>query len=193
VYIEFDSRLVFTFPARRSVPLPHRSPMSVAGRRSRPGRKESHPMLARLPRASMGQVFLLTPPKSFHLEPLLSRQYFASISPLTATLTRLLASVANKRLTAWLSPLDATLTKNRGYILPAKILSLVVSPSSVPYLVTSLLPYFARRSWRGRILGQRAKTEVVRPPRGVNSPRTTHHSGRTAATMSRRILLTAFS
>src|SRR4029077_5970507 len=44
-----------------------------------------------------------------------------------------------------------------------------------------------------RSSGQRAKTEVVRPPRGVNSPRTTHHSGLTAATMSRSILLTAFS
>ena len=43
------------------------------------------------------------------------------------------------------------------------------------------------------IAGQRANTDVVRPPRGVNSPRTTHHSGRTAATTSRRILLTAFS
>src|SRR6266568_4514285 len=40
------------------------------------------------------------------------------------------------------------------------------------------------------IAGQRANTDVVRPPRGVNSPRTTHHSGRTAATTSRRILLT---
>jgi len=37
------------------------------------------------------------------------------VSPLTATLTDLPASVANKRLTAWLSPLDATLTKNRGW------------------------------------------------------------------------------
>jgi hypothetical protein len=44
-----------------------------------------------------------------------------------------------------------------------------------------------------RISGQRAKMEVVKPPRGVNSPRTTHHSGCTAATMSRRILFTAFS
>src|SRR6267378_4313845 len=43
------------------------------------------------------------------------------------------------------------------------------------------------------IAGQRAKIEVVRPPRGVNSPRTTHHSGRTAATISWRILFTAFS
>src|SRR5438477_11414818 len=43
------------------------------------------------------------------------------------------------------------------------------------------------------ISGQRAKIEVVRAPRGVNSPRTTHHSGRTASTTSRRILLTAFS
>jgi len=37
-----------------------------------------------------------------------------ALSPLTATLMDLRASVANKRLTAWLSPLDATLTKNRG-------------------------------------------------------------------------------
>src|SRR5712692_6234933 len=66
------------------------------------------------------------------------------------------------------------------------------SPALPPFL-TSLSPYLARRSWRGRMLGQRAKTEVVRPPRGVNSPRTTHHLGRTAATMSRRILFTAFS
>ncbi|SRR6266852_5024761 len=74
-----------------------------------------------------------------------------------------------------------------------KHISLRRASESVPYLVTSLLHYLARRSWRGRIEGQRAKTEVVRPPRGVNSPRTTHHSGRTAATMSRRILLMAFS
>ena len=46
---------------------------------------------------------------------------------------------------------------------------------------------------RGRMAGQRAKTEVERPPRGVNSPRTTHHSGSIASTMSRSILLTAFS
>ncbi len=39
-------------------------------------------------------------------------QFLCSVSPLEATLTDLLASVANKRLTAWLSPLDATLTKN---------------------------------------------------------------------------------
>src|SRR5260370_26830596 len=46
---------------------------------------------------------------------------------------------------------------------------------------------------RGRISGQRAKTEVVRPPRGVNSPRTTHHSGLTAAEMSRSVRWTAVS
>src|SRR5438876_536376 len=31
---------------------------------------------------------------------------------------------------------------------------------------------------RVSMAGQRAKTEVVNPPRGVNSPRTRHHSGR---------------
>ena len=41
------------------------------------------------------------------------------LSPLSATLIDLPASVANKRLTPWLSPLDATLTKNRGPHLPA--------------------------------------------------------------------------
>ena len=71
-------------------------------------------------------------------------------------------------------------------------------PPRDPYFGTSSLRisplttghYFLPRV---RISGQRAKTEVVRPPRGVNSPRTTHHSGFTAATMSRSILLTAFS
>ncbi len=87
-----------------------------------------------------------------------------------------------------------TYKKQGGTSLQAKSRSLFRQAlSTVPYLVTSLLPYLARLSLRGRILGQRAKTEVVRPPRGVNSPRTTHHSGRTAATISRRILFTAFS
>jgi hypothetical protein len=49
-----------------------------------------------------------------------------------------------------------------------------------------------RRDFAGR-LGQRAKILVFSPPRGVNSPRTTHHSGWMASTMSCRILLTAFS
>ncbi len=38
VYLESGSRLVFTFSAPRSVPLPHRSPLFVAGRGSRPDR-----------------------------------------------------------------------------------------------------------------------------------------------------------
>src|SRR5215831_1312027 len=54
------------------------------------------------------------------------------------------------------------------------------------------VPGFLRRPEAARS-GQRAKIEVFRPPRGVNSPRTTHHSGWTASTMSRNILLTAFS
>jgi len=62
---------------------------------------------------------------------------------------------------------------------------------AIPYFVTSLPLYLA--PLLRRIAGQRAKTEVESPPRGVNSPRTTHHSGWMAATMSRRILLTAFS
>jgi hypothetical protein len=100
------------------------------------------------------------------------------ISPLAATLMDLPASVANKRLTVWLTPLDATLTKNRGGT-PFKPRAYLFSSglSSAPYLITSLLHYFVRSPRRGRMLGQRAKMEVVRPPRGVNSPRTTHHSG----------------
>src|SRR6266403_4299454 len=83
---------------------------------SGPVGKEGAPrtMLARLPRASMGPAALLTPSKSSHPMELLSRQHFVRISPLTATLMDLPASVANKRLTARLSPLDSTLTKNRG-------------------------------------------------------------------------------
>src|SRR5437879_13731591 len=50
-----------------------------------------------------------------------------------------------------------------------------------PYLRFRLLP--PRLDFM-LISGQRVKTDVVRPPRGVNSPRTTHHSGFTAATMS---------
>ena len=60
------------------------------------------------------QLALLTPTKSSHPTRLLSRQQYAPISPLAATLMHLSASVANKRLTRFLNPLDATLTKNRG-------------------------------------------------------------------------------
>src|SRR6266404_1322997 len=71
-------------------------------------------MCARLPRASIGQLVLLTPPKSSHPTSLLYRQQSAPISPLAATLMRPPVSVANKRLTRYLSPLDSALTKNRG-------------------------------------------------------------------------------
>jgi len=47
-------------------------------------------------------------------KPLLPRQHFAPLSPLAATLMKIPASVANKRLTPRLNPSDATLTKNRG-------------------------------------------------------------------------------
>src|SRR5260370_35244384 len=98
-------------------------------------------------------------------------------------------SVENKRPKAGLTPLAATLTKN-GEVPAFKPKAYLPSP-----LLTSLPLYFlpSRAALGVRMEGQRAKTEVVRPPRGVNSPRTTHHSGRTAATMSWRILLTAFS
>ena len=52
------------------------------------------------------------------------------------------------------------------------------------------LPYL-RRPWRRR--GQDASMVVVKPPRGVNSPRTIHHAGCAAATISRRMRFTAFS
>jgi hypothetical protein len=55
-----------------------------------------------------------TPSNSSHPWPLLSRQRTAPVNPLSATLMKLPASVANKRLTAKLTPLAATLTKNRG-------------------------------------------------------------------------------
>ena len=117
----------------------------------------------------------------------------APISPLCATLMDLPASVANKNLTAELTLLAATLTQNPGRA--------SLQTGSVPKSAGLKTRHYRRK--RGsylrprldfmRISGQRAKMEVVKPPRGVNSPRTTHHSGRTAATMSRRILLTAFS
>jgi hypothetical protein len=70
-----------------------------------------------IPRASAGrarQAALLTPPKSSHPRPLLSRQHSAPVSPLAATLTNRPASIANKRLTTKLTPLNITLTKNKG-------------------------------------------------------------------------------
>jgi hypothetical protein len=76
-------------------------------------------------------VVLLTPSKSCHPRPFLSRQQPALLSPLAATLADLPASVANKRLTAILSPLAATLTKNRGAHPPSQ---------SVFSLLTSHLP-----------------------------------------------------
>ena len=75
--------------------------------------------------------------------------------------------------------------------LPFNLLPRTFNAPTIPCFVTSLHPYLAPLF--ARISGQRAKTEVESPPRGVNSPRTTHHSGWMAATMSRRILLTAFS
>src|SRR6266404_9105803 len=72
-------------------------------------------MASRLPRASMGQLVFLTPPKSSHPTQLLSRQQEAPITPLAATLMRYPVSVANKELTGSLSPLDSALTKNRGW------------------------------------------------------------------------------
>jgi len=87
------------------------------------------PMLAR-------QVVLPTPPNSSHPRPLLSRQQSVGISPLSATLMDLPASVANKRLTARLNPLDATLTKNTG-----------AHPSSQkPFYLLALPPQTFRRS-----------------------------------------------
>jgi len=78
-----------------------------------------------------------------------------------------------------------------GHILQAKrCFPLWSFPAGSRHSSLATVPYFLPRA---RISGHRAKTEVVSPPRGVNSPRTTHHSGLTAATMSRRILLTAFS
>src|SRR5260370_6850643 len=80
------------------------------------------------------QAILLTPPRSSHPSRLLSRQYFACVNPLTATLMQLSASVPNKRLTAWLSPLAATLTKNTGHLLQAKSFSLSFSRCSLQLL-----------------------------------------------------------
>ena len=66
------------------------------------------------PFMSARQLALLTPPRSSHPRPLVSSQQSAPLSPLSATLMDLPASVANKRLTQSLSPLDSALTKNRG-------------------------------------------------------------------------------
>jgi hypothetical protein len=72
---------------------------------SSPVYAESHPRLL----GSSSRFFKI--PRA---RPLLSRQHPASVNPLSATLMKPPASVANKRLTEKLTPLDATLTKNRG-------------------------------------------------------------------------------
>jgi hypothetical protein len=72
------------------------------------------PNLLTFQRSNVPTIFDLTPSKPPHPNPLLSCQQTASVNPLFATLTKLPASVANKRLTEGLTLLDATLTKNRG-------------------------------------------------------------------------------
>src|SRR5260370_12656488 len=72
------------------------------------------------------------------LPKLISRQPFACVSPLAATLMDSPASVANKRLTARLTPLDATLTKSRG----ERGALLVVRSWFGPLTVLSLPLYF---------------------------------------------------
>ena len=119
----------------------------------------------------------------------------APVSLVSATLMHHPATVANKRLTPKANSFICNIYTKQGEY-PSNQRSISGRGSTLNPFLTSLpllLPYFLLRSWRDRISGQRAKMEVVRPPRGVNSPRTTHHSGRTASTMSRRILLMAFS
>ncbi len=60
------------------------------------------------------RVVLLTPSHSSALTQLPSCQRPTPLNPLTATLRKLPASVANKRFAEGLSPVDATLTKIRG-------------------------------------------------------------------------------
>ena len=60
------------------------------------------------------RAVILTSSRFSHPTQLLSRQQSAPVSPLTATLMNLSASIANKELTENLSLLDSTLTKNRG-------------------------------------------------------------------------------
>jgi hypothetical protein len=76
------------------------------------------------------QVVLLTPARSSHPRPLLSRQYIAPVSPLAATLTNSPVGVVNKRLTAKLTPLAATLTKNRGGAAPPFDVATVAQPTT---------------------------------------------------------------
>src|SRR6267143_1909134 len=83
------------------------------------------------------QAVPLTPSKSSLPRLLLSRQHFAPLSPLAATLMNLPASVANKGLTYRLSPLDATLTKKRGCLLTVQKLALLSSTSTVPRVRSS--------------------------------------------------------
>ena len=94
-----------------------RPPQPLAVANSGPCLKGGCPltMLARLPRASMGQVVLLNSSKIFPSQVVTSSP---TLRPHKSFSCNTYGSpgkcVANKRLTDWLSLLDATLTKNRG-------------------------------------------------------------------------------
>jgi len=107
------------------------------------------------------QVVLQTPSESLGFTELLSRQQFAPVSPLTATLVDFPATVANKRVTvglkAGLTPLAATFTKNRGGTLQFRLAlstvrerftqSVVSDGSAERPFVTSLLPHLFTSSF----------------------------------------------
>jgi hypothetical protein len=89
------------------------------------------------------RAVLLPPPKSSALTQLPFCKQPRSVNPLTATLTKLPASVANKRLIAKLNPLDATLTKNTAVgVLPTFERSNVPTCNDLrpnPFPLTSLV------------------------------------------------------
>ena len=108
--------------------------------------KHAHPERASRAEGSFLAASISNPASSAQSS---SPQQFARVIPLAATLMRLPASVANKRLTAELNPLSATLTKNagRGYSpkpLPPK--SLCHNTFADPHPLTRVAPILYKNS-----------------------------------------------
>ena len=86
--------------------------------------------ISRQPRASRGVGLVLLQAVFLPRASLLHFVASSSLSPLSATFTRLPASVANKRLTERLNPLDATFTRNRGWGVPKRRFPTRLGPST---------------------------------------------------------------
>ena len=92
-------------------------------------------MVSRLPRASMGQLVLLTPPKSSQPRPLLSRQQSAPISPLACNTYGSPRKCCKQKTCTITKSFRCNTYKNRGWWPPPCDLS-TFNPSSLLLSIT---------------------------------------------------------